>query len=78
MLSTSSKTKFQYQYLLIAVLILATVSVIALYPVRGLALDFCWAARYAEPNHPERRLTFRRTAGKRWPSSMPNRQQLQL
>ncbi len=31
MLSTSNKTKFQYQYLLIAVLILAIVSVIALY-----------------------------------------------
>jgi hypothetical protein len=31
MLSTSNKTKFQYQYLLVAVLILAMVSVIALY-----------------------------------------------
>jgi len=31
MLSTSNKTKFQYQYLLVAVLILAIVSVIALY-----------------------------------------------
>ena len=31
MLSTSNKTKFQYQYLLIAVVLLAMVSVIALY-----------------------------------------------
>ena len=31
MLSTSNKTKFQYQYLLIAILILAIGSVIALY-----------------------------------------------
>ena len=31
MLSTSNKTKLQYQYLLVAVLILAMVSVIALY-----------------------------------------------
>ena len=31
MLSTSNKTKFQYQYLLVAVVILAMVSVIALY-----------------------------------------------
>lgn len=31
MLSASNKTKFQYQYLLIAVVILAMISVIALY-----------------------------------------------
>lgn len=56
MLSTSNKTKFQYQYLLIAVVLLAMISVIALYQTGILpaistgqqtsaAIDLSWPPR---------------------------------